>query len=72
MEAIKEQVNELTENQKHMLQAIRYLNDRMDAITDEAHNDQNNDVKDMIKSQEMINEIMIRSEFIKRRQKVKS
>ena len=50
MKTLKDQVKELTENQKHIFEAIKYLNDRLDASIDKDDDEQVKDVKNIVES----------------------
>ena len=49
MTAIKEQVKELTENQKHILEAIKYLKERMEYMLKKFDDEKTEDVNDILK-----------------------
>jgi len=53
MEALKVKVKELTENQDHMLNAIKFLKEKLEDVTKKL-NCEVNDVKNVQKSQEMV------------------
>ena len=51
MDTIKKQVNELIENQNHILVAIKYLDERMKEVIYKVKDKESNDVKDILESQ---------------------
>ena len=53
MTNIKDQVLELKENQKHMLEAIRYLTEKVKDMENKEHN--------IVKSQAFIDEIIVKN-----------
>ena len=55
MTNIKDQVLELKENQKHMLEAIRYLTEKVDMENKE------HDVENIVESQAFIDEIIVKN-----------
>ena len=61
MDSIREQVNELMENQRHILEAITYLNERVENNTTKAPDNKNDDVKDILESQAMIDRIIVKN-----------
>ena len=61
MSTLKNQVNELMENQKHMLEAIKYLDERVVDIIMKANKDKVHEVQDILKSQTMIDEIIVKN-----------
>ena len=60
MSALKEQVGELMVNQKHMLEAIKYLNERIEDIIEKAKN-KDNQVEKIIESHGKIDEIIVKN-----------
>ena len=68
----EEQVKKMMENQTHVLEAIKNLNDRIEVVEHVLHSDQMKDAKEMIENQELIDEIIVRnSDNIKSIQKWK-
>ena len=59
MYLIKKQVNELIENQYHILVAIKYLDERLKEPTNKEKDD--NDVGDILESQTMIDQITVKN-----------
>ena len=60
MSALEEQVSELMVNQKHMLEAISYLNERIEDIIEKVKNKENQ-VVNVLESQGMIDEIIVKN-----------
>ena len=60
VKALKDKVNELMVNQHHMLEAIKYLSDKVEEMTKNA-NCGKSDVKDILKSQTMMDEIIVKN-----------
>ena len=56
MKALKEKVIELQENQNHMLKAITNLNERLEGLEK-----RENEVQDILESQAMIDEILVKN-----------
>ena len=56
MKNLKEQVMELEKDQTHMLEAIKYLNDRLEAMEKKESN-----LKDFLESQGTIDEIIVKN-----------
>ena len=61
MDSIREQVNELMKNQRHILEAIKYLDERVENSTKKAPANENNDVQDILESQKMIDGIIVKN-----------
>ena len=61
MDVIKKQVNELMENQNHMLVAIKYLDEKLKEILSNAHDKETDEIKDIIESQGMIDGIIVKN-----------
>ena len=61
MKTLKEQVKELTENQKHILEAIKYLNERLETNLEKVNDEQIKDVNNMIESQTMIDQLLVKN-----------
>ena len=59
MDVIKKQVNELMENQNHMLVAIKYLDEKLKEILSNAHDKETDEIKDILESQGMIDGIIV-------------
>ena len=60
MKTLKDQVKELTENQKHILEAIKYLNNRLDASIYKDDDEQVKDVKNIVERQAMIDKLIVK------------
>ena len=61
MKTLNEQVKELTENQKHILEAIKYLNERLESNLDKVNDEQIKDVKSILESQAMIDQLVVKN-----------
>ena len=61
MKTLKDQVEELTNNQNHILEAIKYLNERLEAIIEKNDDEQMKDVKNIVESQAMIDELIVKN-----------
>ena len=61
MSALNEQVSELMVNQKHMLEAIKYLNERMEDIIENAKEAKDNQIENILESQGMIDGIIVKN-----------
>ena len=55
------QIEEILENQNHILEAVRNLNERLEAIERKVDDDKMNDLKDILESQAMIDEVLVKS-----------
>ena len=58
---MKKNVKELMDNQTNILEAIKYLNERIEDIIDKEKKDKCNEVKDILDSQAMIDEIIVKN-----------
>ena len=61
MKTLKDQVKELTINQNHILEKIKYLNESLEAIIAKNDNEQIKDVKNIVESQAMIDELIVKN-----------
>ena len=61
MSTLDVQVRELMKNQNHMLEAIKYLDERIKDIIDKAGNDKRNEVDNILESQAMIDQIIVQN-----------
>ena len=61
MDLIKKQVDELMENQNHMLVAIKFLDERMNDLSNKVKDKEPDDFKDIRNSQAMIDEIIVKN-----------
>ena len=61
MSALNEQVSELMVNQKHMLEAIKYLNEQMEDIIEKAKEAKDNQIENIFESQGMIDGIIVKN-----------
>jgi hypothetical protein len=64
MDIIKEKICELMENQRHILEAVKYLNERMKIIDDKEKDNPRNVITDFLESQAMLDEIVKSSDNI--------
>ena len=60
MEALKEKVNEIMVNQNHILEAVKYLHERLEEVTENRNSDKS-DVKNIIESQAMVDGIIVKN-----------
>ena len=60
MDIIKKQVDELMDNQTHILAAIKYLDERMKVI-ENTSDKKSDDVKEIVESQTMIDELVVKN-----------
>ena len=60
MESFEDQVSELMRNQKHILEAIKYLNERIDII-DKTKDDKSGEVENILESQAMLDQIIVKN-----------
>ena len=58
---MKSDVSELMTNQKRMLVAIKYLNEQIEDILEKAKNDNKKEVENILESQAMIDEIIVKN-----------
>ena len=61
MKTLNEQVKELTGNQKHILEVIKYLNERLESNLEKVNEEQIKDVKNVIESQAMIDQLVVKN-----------
>ena len=61
MDIIKEQIDELIQNQTHILNAIKYLDERMKTVEDKTVETQGSDIRDILQSQGMLDEMVVKS-----------
>ena len=61
MDIINEQIKQLMENQTHILNAIQYFDDRMTKVDEKALDKHRSDLKDIIESQTMLDEMIVKS-----------
>ena len=59
MEFIEEHMNDLMKNQSHILQAVKYLHERMKIVED--RNKQNLEINDIFDRQANLDEIVVKS-----------
>ena len=58
---MKKEINELKTNQTHILVAIKYLNLQVEDMVEKTKSENTNEVKNIIESQVMIDEIMVKT-----------
>ena len=58
MEAIENEISELMTNQKHMQEAIKHIDEQ---IEDKAKNDKKNEVDNIIESQAIIDQLIVKN-----------
>ena len=58
MEAIGNEISELMTNQKHMQEAIKHMDEQ---IEDKAKNDKKNEVDNIIESQAIIDQLIVKN-----------
>ena len=61
MDIFKEQINELMENQTHILNAITNFDERLKTVEDKTMENQGNYIMDILESQGMLDEIIVKS-----------
>ena len=61
MEAMKNDISELMTNQKHMLEAIKYLHEQIEDIFKKAKNGKTDKVDNIIESREMIDKLIVKN-----------
>ena len=61
MDIIKKQVEEMRNNQNFILEAVKYLDEKIKEVIDKTNDKASVDVKDMIESQAMIDEIIVKT-----------
>ena len=61
MSSLDAQVRELMKNQNHILEAIKYLDERVKDIIDKEDNDKGNEVDNILESQAMIDQIIVQN-----------
>ena len=61
MKTLNEQVKKLTDIQKHILEAIKYLNERLESNLEKVNDDQIKDVNNIIESQAMMDQLVVKN-----------
>ena len=61
MKTLNEQVKKLTDNQKHILEAIKYLNERLESNLEKVNDDQIKDVNNIIENQAMMDQLVVKN-----------
>ena len=61
MDMSKEQINEVIENQTHILNAMKNLDERLKSVEDKTMENHESDIKDILESQGMLDEIIVKS-----------
>ena len=56
----KDQIEELLENQNFILDAVKNLNERLEAIEKKMDDESINDMKDILESQALIDEVIVK------------
>ena len=60
MDALKVKVRELMKNQDQMLNALKYLKEKLEDVTNKV-NREDNDVRDILESREMVDAIVVKN-----------
>ena len=60
MDALKMKVKELVVNQDHMLNAIKFLSEKLEEVTEKVNNDKS-DVRELLESQAMIDALVVKT-----------
>ena len=60
MDALKMKVKELVINQDHMLNAIKFLSEKLEEVTEKVNNDKS-DVRQLLESQAMIDALVVKT-----------
>ena len=60
MEALKEKVIEIMVNQNHILEAVKYLHEKLEEVTENRNSDKS-DVKNIIEGQAMVDGIIVKN-----------
>ena len=60
MEVLEDQVDELMINQNHILEAIKYLNGKVEEMIGKTKDDKSSEVGNILESQAMVDEIIVR------------
>ena len=61
MDMMKEQISELMKNQTHILEALKYLDERLKNVEDKASDNHIVDIKEILESQAMLDEIVVKT-----------
>ena len=61
MEALEDQADELMRNQNHILEAIKYLNGKVEEMIDKTKDDKSSEVGNILESQAMLDEIIVKN-----------
>ena len=61
MDIIKEKIDEIMENQTHILEAIRYLDERWKNVEDKKGDNQRGEIKEILDSQAMLDQIVVKT-----------
>ena len=61
MEALEDQVDELMRNQNHILEAIKYLNGKVEEMIDKTEDDKSSEVGNILESQAILDEIIVKN-----------
>ena len=58
---LEDQVDELMRNQNHILEAIKYLNEKVEEMIDKTKDDKSSEVENILESQAMLDEIIVKN-----------
>ena len=61
MDFVKEKIKELMDNQTHILEALKYLDERLINVEDKTVDSQTKEIKDILESQAMKDEIIVKN-----------
>ena len=61
MKTLKEQVKELNDNQTHILEAVKYLNEKLEHLEERIKDDKSDEIKDIIDVQGVIDRIIVKN-----------
>ena len=61
MYVLKKQVDELMKNQRHILEAVNYLDERIKEVIAKSKDNESNDIKNILDSQAMIDELLVKN-----------
>ena len=61
MEALEDQVDELMRNQNQIVEAIKYLNGKVEEMIDKTEDDKSSEVGNILESQAILDEIIVKN-----------
>ena len=61
MKLLEDQVDELMRNQNHILEAIKYLNEKVEEMIDKTKDDKSREVENILESQAMLDELIVKN-----------